>query len=108
MESSLSINEVSRRVGLTAYTLRYYERIGLIAPIGRDAGGQRRFARADMDWLEFLVRLRATGMPIRSMQSFAALRAKGDATAGERRAMLETHLRAVAAQMQVLQESAQV
>ena len=43
MESHLTIDEVARRTGLTAYTLRYYERIGLIAPVGRAAGGQRRY-----------------------------------------------------------------
>jgi DNA-binding transcriptional MerR regulator len=108
MESSLTINEVSKRVGLTAYTLRYYERIGLIAPIARASGGQRRYAASDMDWLEFLIRLRATGMPIHRMQEFARLRSEGNGTAGERRKMLDNHLTEVMAQIQALQQSAQV
>ena len=49
MESSLTIKEVSQRTGLSAHTLRYYERIGLIAPVARALGGQRRYAAADMD-----------------------------------------------------------
>lgn len=108
MESCLTITEVSKRTGLTAYTLRYYERIGLIAPIARAGGGQRRYAASDMDWLEFLIRLRATDMPIHRMQAFARLRSEGNGTAGERRHMLDKHLTEVMAQIQALQQSAQV
>ncbi|ABM37497.1 MerR family transcriptional regulator [Polaromonas naphthalenivorans] len=108
MESCLTITEVAKRTGLTAYTLRYYERIGLIAPVARAGGGQRRYAASDMDWLEFLLRLRATGMPIQRMQEFARLRSEGNATAGARREMLENHLAQVLAQVQALQQSAQV
>ena len=108
MESCLSITEVAKRTGLTAYTLRYYERIGLLAPVPRAGGGQRRYAASDMDWLGFLLRLRATGMPIQRMQEFARLRSQGNATASERREMLEHHLAEVLAQVQALQQSAQV
>ena len=108
MESSLTIKEVSRRTGLTACTLRYYERIGLIAPVARASGGQRRYAAADMDWLDFLLRLRTTGMPIHRMQEFARLRSEGNVTARQRRKILEDHLSAVLAQVQILQKSAEV
>ena len=92
MESHLTIDEVAKRTGLTAYTLRYYERIGLIAPIGRAPGGQRRYAASDMAWIEFLLRLRTTNMPIGKMQAFAKLRGAGDSTVPDRRQMLEEHL----------------
>jgi DNA-binding transcriptional MerR regulator len=105
MESCLTIQEVASRTGLTAYTLRYYERIGLIAPIARASGGQRRYAASDMDWLAFLMRLRATGMPIHRMQTFASLRSEGNGTAGERRQMLDEHLKNVAAQIEALQQA---
>jgi DNA-binding transcriptional MerR regulator len=108
MESSLTIKEVAQKTGLTAYTLRYYERIGLIAPIARASGGQRRYASSDMDWLEFLMRLRATDMPIQRMQEFARLRSEGNGTVTERRTMLNEHLSQVVAQIQALQQSAQV
>lgn len=108
MKSCLSITEVSKRTGLTAYTLRYYERIGLIAPVGRATGGQRRYAASDMDWLEFLLRLRTTGMPIHRMQAFARLRSEGNVTARERREILENHLAEVLVQVATLQQSAQV
>ena len=106
MESPLSIDEVSRRTGLTAYTLRYYERIGLIAPVGRATGGQRRYAPSDIAWIEFLLRLRATHMSIGKMQAFARLRKLGDSTALDRRRMLEEHLTDVLAEIEAMRQSA--
>jgi DNA-binding transcriptional MerR regulator len=108
MKSSLTIKEVAALTGLTAYTLRYYERIGLIAPIKRAQSGQRRYAASDMDWLKFLLRLRATNMPISQMQTFALLRAKGNSTTATRREMLEQHLQKVNADVQELKQSAKV
>lgn len=106
MESPLSIDEVAKRTGLTAYTLRYYERIGLIAPVGRAAGGQRRYAASDMAWIEFLLRLRSTHMSIGKMQSFAKLRGAGDSTVPDRRQMLEEHLTDVLAEIEAMRQSA--
>jgi DNA-binding transcriptional MerR regulator len=108
MDSSLTIHQVAQRTGLTAYTLRYYERIGLIAPVARATGGQRRYAAADMDWLDFLLRLRTTGMPIHRMQAFASLRSEGNVTAQARREMLEAHHAQVLEQLQALQHSEKV
>jgi DNA-binding transcriptional MerR regulator len=107
METSLTIAEVAERTGLTAYTLRYYERIGLIAAVPRAPGGQRRYASADMDLLDFLLRLRETGMSIQGMQAFVRLRNQGDASVGERREMLEEHLAEVQARVAALQQSMQ-
>ena len=107
MPSHLSIDEVARRTGLTAHTLRYYERIGLIAPVGRAEGGQRRYAAADLAWIDFLLRLRTTRMPISQMQTFATLRATGDSTVPDRRRMLETHLQEVQAEMEAMRLSVQ-
>lgn len=107
MKSHLSIDEVAKRTGLTAYTLRYYERIGLIAPVGRAVGGQRRYARSDMAWIEFLLRLRATRMPIVRMKRYAKLRNIGSSTLPERRQMLEEHLADVVAEIESLRQSAQ-
>ncbi|WP_432383583.1 MerR family transcriptional regulator [Duganella sp. P38] len=87
-----SLRRLSERTGLTAHTLRYYERIGLIAPVGRGSGGQRRYAPSDLEWIGFLLRLRTTHMPVSLMQAFAKLRAAGDATAPARREMLEAHI----------------
>lgn len=107
MESHLTIDEVAKRTGLTAYTLRYYERIGLIAAVTRAAGGQRRYSATDMAWLEFLLRLRTTNMPIGKMQAFAKLRDAGDSTVPDRRQMLEEHLTDVQARIEAMQQSAE-
>lgn len=106
MESHLSIDEVAKRTGLTAHTLRYYERIGLISPVRRAAGGQRRYAAGDLAWIEFLLRLRTTHMPIGKMQTFAKLRGAGDSTVSQRRQMLEQHLADVLAEMEAMRQSA--
>lgn len=108
MNTLLTIDDVARRTGLTAHTLRYYERIGLIAPVPRAAGGQRRYATADLDWIEFLLRLRDTRMPIVQMLAFARLRAEGDATVPQRRALLEAHLAEVNASLRAMQQAAAV
>ncbi|MDR6214856.1 MerR family transcriptional regulator [Paracidovorax wautersii] len=108
MASLLSIAEVAERSGLTAHTLRYYERAGLIAPVARAPGGQRRYAASDLEWIGFLLRLRATHMPIGQMQAFARLRSEGNSTAAERRALLERHLAQVQATIDAMQQAAQV
>lgn len=108
MESHLTINDVAKRTGLTAHTLRYYERAGLIAPVARAAGGQRRYAASDMEWIGFLLRLRETRMPIGQMQAFARLRGQGEASTAQRRQMLQAHLLDVQVAIAAMQQSAQV
>lgn len=107
MEPPLSIEEAAQCTGLSAHTLRYYERIGLIAAVTRAAGGQRRYAAADLAWLAFLTRLRTTRMPIQKMRLFAQLRSSGDATVPARRQMLQTHLTEVQADISAMQQAAQ-
>ena len=106
MASILTIAEVAARTGLTAHTLRYYERAGLIAPVARAPGGQRRYAASDLDWIGFLLRLRETRMPIGQMQAFARLRGEGDVTASERRELLERHLAQVLESIAAMQRAA--
>jgi DNA-binding transcriptional MerR regulator len=103
VERGLTIQDVAKLTGLSQHTLRYYERIGLLDPVGRAPSGHRRYAAADIDWLEFLTRLRTTRMPIRRMQRFADLRRRGDGTVTERRALLEEHRREVEARMRALE-----
>lgn len=89
--SDLAIGETAERTGVSAHTLRYYERAGLIDRIQRGVHGERRYARRDLEWLAFLQRLRATAMPIREMAEFAQLRRGGPATVQARRELLEKH-----------------
>lgn len=103
MERGLTIQDVAKLTGLSPHTLRYYERIGLLDPVGRAPSGHRRYAAADIDWLEFVTRLRTTGMPIRRMQQFAELRRRGDVTVTERRALLQAHRREVEDRIRALE-----
>jgi DNA-binding transcriptional MerR regulator len=107
MDSFFSIDEAAKRTGLTAHTLRYYERISLIAPVSRAAGGQRRYTASDIAWIEFLLRLRTTNMPIGKMLEFAQLRSEGASTVPARRQLLETHLADVLAEIEAMQKAAQ-
>ena len=90
---------------MTAHTLRYYERVGLIQPVGRARNGHRRYSEADEAWIHFLHCMRATSMPIREMQRYAELRELGDSTSLERRKILEDHQAAIAAQIVELQKA---
>lgn len=87
----MKIGDLARRSGLSAHTLRYYERIGLLPYADRDGSGQRDYDISILSWIEFLGRLRTTGMPLREMRRYAALRMGGDTTAQERRELLEAH-----------------
>lgn len=82
---------MAERTGLSRDTLRYYEKAGLLEAVERSGGGQRRYAAGDMAWLEFLLRLRATGMSIADMQRFAELRRGGEPTVFARLALLRGH-----------------
>src|SRR5258706_13101896 len=95
MEEELTIQEVAARTGLSVHTLRYYERVGLLDPVGRATSGHRRYADGDLNWIAFLLHLRATGRSIRQMQAFADLRQQGQATMPEHLAFLEAHQRQV-------------
>lgn len=90
---------------MTAHTLRYYERVGLIQPVGRARNGHRRYSDADEAWIHFLHCMRATSMPIREMQRYAELRELGDATSERRRKILEDHQAGIAAQIVELQQA---
>lgn len=100
-----TIRSMADRCGMTAHTLRYYERVGLIQPVGRARNGHRRYSEADEAWLHFLHCMRATSMPIREMQRYAQLREQGDATSLERRKLLEDHQAEIAAQIVALQQA---
>jgi DNA-binding transcriptional MerR regulator len=99
----MNIAEFAKRCGLSAHTLRYYERIGLLGSVTRQANGHRMFGPRDVAWVEFLHRLRSTGMGISEMLRYAELRARGDDTLAERKAMLERHADALAASLRAQQ-----
>jgi DNA-binding transcriptional MerR regulator len=99
----LTIQDVSRRSGLSEPTLRYYEEVGLIGPIDRDASsGHRRYRDEDLDTLQALACLRAMGMGIEDMRTYQANRARGRAAAGEQRDLLLRHAERIQAEIETL------
>jgi MerR family transcriptional regulator, copper efflux regulator len=101
--TAFTIAEVSRRSGLSEPTLRYYEEVGLIGPVGRDASsGHRRYSGEDVDTLQVLACLRAMGMGIDDMRTYQANRARGRVAAAEQRDLLLRHAERVEAQIETL------
>ncbi|MFD8011792.1 MerR family transcriptional regulator [Streptomyces sp. NPDC058955] len=100
-----TISEVAALTGLTAHTLRWYERIGLMPHVDRSHTGQRRFTERDLGWLEFVGKLRLTGMPVADMVRYAELVREGAHTHAERRALLEATRRDVRSRIAELQST---
>jgi DNA-binding transcriptional MerR regulator len=100
----LSIGEFSAITGLSIYTLRYYEKEKLIIP-ARRGNGRRSYSENDVNWIQFIKRLKDTNMPIKEIQKYAQLRAKGNSTLMERKEMLMTHRTALNDQIASLQEN---
>ena len=101
--TALTIQDVSRRSGLSEPTLRYYEEVGLIGPIARDASsGHRRYRDQDLDTLQALACLRAMGVGIEDMRTYQANRVLGQAAAAEQRDLLLRHAERIQAEMATL------
>jgi DNA-binding transcriptional MerR regulator len=102
----LSIAEAARRTGVSAHTLRYYERAGLVVtPVDRTAAGRRRYQQLDLDWIIVCTKLRATGMPIKTIKRYAQLVAAGRGNEHERLALMEAHRADVVAKLAEVQEN---
>ena len=87
----MNIQAFSARTGISAHTLRYYEKIGLLRRVQRLPNGHRNFSEADLRWIEFVQRLKDTGMPLEQIHHYADLREAGDNTLVERQQLLEDH-----------------
>jgi DNA-binding transcriptional MerR regulator len=103
-QRTLSVSEAAAEVGLTSHTLRWYEQEGLVAPIGRDSVGRRRYTEQDLSWLGVLTRLRRTGMPVRDMRRYAELARQGAHTTDERMRLFEQHRQRVRERIAQLQQ----
>ena len=91
MTMTRSIQGAANETGLSADTLRYYERIGVLPGIARTSSGHRRFSEGDIGWIKLVQCLRATGMSIEELHRYAMLMQQGDSTAEERLQLLEEH-----------------
>ncbi|MEL7524321.1 MAG: MerR family transcriptional regulator [Pseudomonadota bacterium] len=87
----MRISEASTKSGLSADTIRYYEKSGLVPAIERGPDGLRRFTPENIEWLVLLYWLRRTGLPMKEMRRFAALYREGAASIPERKAVLLSH-----------------
>lgn len=97
--TGLTIAEAAEVSGVSAHTLRYYERAGLIGDVDRAASGHRRYTDDDLAWIHVLQCLRATGMPIRDIRRYAELARSSEDNLEDRLALLEEHRAAVRAQL---------
>ncbi|MBL8155705.1 MAG: MerR family transcriptional regulator [Anaerolineae bacterium] len=104
MSGKFTIKQVAEATGLSVHTLRYYERIGLIHSINRADNTHRRYTEDDIGWINFLIKLRATGMPIQDMQTYAELQRQGDSTLPQRVSMLEALERQVESHIREMNE----
>jgi DNA-binding transcriptional MerR regulator len=105
-QAGLSIAEAARRAGVSVHTLRYYERAGLVVTaVDRTAGGRRRYQQLDLDWITVCTRLRATGMPIKTIRRYAQLVSAGPGNERERLALMEAHRADVTARLAEMQEN---
>ncbi len=100
--NAISIGELSRRTGVSPHTLRFYEAEGILKPAGRAATGHRRYHPQDIRWLEFVLRLKLTGMPLDEIRQYATLRAQGEKTLQQRLTMLKLHRSRLVARMSEL------
>ncbi|MDQ1045170.1 MerR family transcriptional regulator [Streptomyces sp. V4I2] len=104
-QDSYTISEVVAITGLTAHTLRWYERIGLMPHIDRSHTGQRRYCNRDLDWLDLVGKLRLTGMPVADMVRYAELVREGDHTYTDRFELLKETREDVLARIAELQDT---
>lgn len=100
LHDGVSIAEAAEATGVSAHTLRYYERAGLmLSPVDRASSSHRRYSDADLSWVGFLTRLRMTGMPIAGIRRYTELVRGGEATVPERHELLVQHRERVRAQL---------
>ena len=100
--NAISIGQLARHSGLSTHTLRFYEAEGILHAAGRNASGHREYRSNDVLWLEFVLRLKHTGMPLAEIKRYATLRAEGDATLDARLAMLKLHRQRLANKIEEL------
>lgn len=87
----LTIRAAAERTGISAHTLRYYERVGILGRVPRGKSGHRRYGEAELRLIVFLRKMQATGMSIRDLRAYTALLRRGEGTEGQRLALLVAH-----------------
>jgi len=101
----LTIQQAASKLGVSAHTLRYYERAGLVPPITRDTGGRRRFTPLDVAWARFVRKLRRAGLSIGAIRAYAQLQLEGEDTVEQRVRILRDHRDAVKSRLDELRDT---
>ncbi len=91
-DNCFTINEFSKKVGLSAHTLRYYEKIGILPRVQRDWSGNRQYSDGDIHWVNFIKCLKSTGMPIEKIHEYVGMDEEEPGTIEARRRILEKQL----------------
>ena len=101
----MTIAEVSRKYDISADTLRYYERIGLIPPVPRTRGGLRDYGEESCGWIQLMKCMRAAGVQIEALIEYVDLFQQGDATLDARKALLIDQRDQLLERMEQMQQS---
>lgn len=101
----MTITEVSKKYNLTADTLRYYERIGLIPPINRNSSGVRDFTEEDCKWVQFIKCMRSAGLSIEVLIEYVRMFQEGNSTIKARKALLIEQRNSLADRISQMQET---
>ncbi|PHV69911.1 MerR family transcriptional regulator [Sporanaerobium hydrogeniformans] len=101
----MTITEVSEQFALSADTLRYYERIGLIPPVTRNKSGVRDYGEEDIKWVEFIKCMRSAGMPIETLIEYVNMFRQGEVTKQARKELLIGERKALIKRIQEMQET---
>ncbi|AFI86920.1 MerR family transcriptional regulator [Aggregatibacter actinomycetemcomitans] len=99
---SYTTAQAAQKMGISAHTLRFYDKEGLLPNVGRDEHGNRRFTDNDLQWLSLLQCLKNTGMSLKDIKRFAKCTTIGDSTIEERLALFENQTQNVKQQLSEL------
>ncbi|MDR1315099.1 MAG: MerR family transcriptional regulator [Deltaproteobacteria bacterium] len=99
----MNISEAAKKFGLTADTLRYYEKIGLLPSVGRTAGGARAYGQTECEWVEFIKFMRNAGVEVQALKEYVRLFRLGSSTSRDRKLLLVEQRARIAARLAELQ-----
>ena len=100
-----TVGEMAKKAGITASTLRYYDKEGLLPPIERTSGGIRMFREEDVEWLHLIECLKKTGMPLKEIKLFVDWVKEGDSTLQRRLELIERQRQTVIGQIEKLNQT---
>lgn len=101
----MTIAEVSRKYDITADTLRYYERIGLIPPVHRNSSGNRDYIEEDCNWVQFIKCMRSAGLSIEVLVEYVAMYKEGNSTIKARKELLIEQRKQLAEKVKEMQDT---